>query len=141
MKDIPGSGKQIVAYVTKANVTNAEITLKAEISKTLTEYMIPSRIILLEELPLSNNGKDDIKSLPLPETVTKIEDHNTVNAFETYSLTEKKLITIWRNIFDNQSILLEDDFYSLGGDSIILMKLVDSITAEMGTPVSIDDIL
>lgn len=141
MKDIPGSGKQIIAYVTKTSVDNAEKVLKAEISKTLTEYMIPSRIVVLEELPLSANGKVDLKSLPLPEAMAKESENLSKESFDTYTETEKQLVTIWRNVFENQNILLEDDFYSLGGESIILMKLVDTITAEMGKTVTIDDIL
>jgi len=141
LKDVPGSGKQIIAYVLGANVENAESAIKAEISKTLTGYMVPSRIVTMESFPLSANGKVDKKQLPIPEiaVASTIAPTNATN--ENISDEEKAMLEIWQSVFENPNISLNDDFYSIGGDSITLMKLVDKIALDLKKTVNIDQIL
>ena len=140
LKDVPGSGKQIIAYVLGASVENAESTIKAEISKTLTGYMIPSRIVTMDSFPLSANGKVDKKQLPIPESsIAATAKKATTN--ENISDSEKAVLEIWQSVFENSSITLDDDFYSIGGDSITLMKLVDKIALDLNKTVNIDQIL
>lgn len=141
LKDVPGSGKHIIAYILGANIENAENTIKAEIAKVLTGYMIPSRIVPLESFPLSANGKVDKKQLPIPEAViaTTASTANATN--ENISDEEKAMLSVWQSVFENQNITLNDDFYSIGGDSITLMKLVDKIALDLKKTVSIDQIL
>jgi acyl carrier protein len=141
LKDVPGSGKQIIAYVLGANVENAESAIKAEISKTLTGYMVPSRIVTMDSFPLSANGKVDKKQLPIPEiAVAAITSPENV-ANENISDEEKAMLEIWQSVFENPGISLNDDFYSIGGDSITLMKLVDKIALDLKKTVNIDHIL
>ena len=141
LKDIPGSGKQIIAYVLGATVENAESILKSEISKTLTGYMIPSRIVMMDSFPLSANGKVDKKQLPIPE-ITIATTNSSANATnETISDEERDMLKLWQSVFENPNITLDDDFYSIGGDSIILMKLVDKIAIDLKKTVNIDQIL
>ena len=143
LKDVPGSGKQIIAYVIGATVENAENVLRTEIAKVLTGYMIPSRIVTMEAFPLSANGKVDKKQLPIPETPTATAAQNTTNttAIENISDDEKAMLELWQSVFENPGITLDDDFYSIGGDSIILMKLVDKIALDLKKTVNIDQIL
>lgn len=141
LKEVPGAGKQIIAYVLGAK-PDAEASIKAEIAKTLTGYMIPARILALENFPLSSNGKVDKKQLPLPEAPAEpaAVEQATVSD-ENLSESEKAMLALWRRIFENPQITLDDDFYSLGGDSITLMKLVDAIAADLQKTASIDQIL
>ena len=142
LKDVPGSGKQIIAYVLAANADaeNLESKIKAEISKTLTGYMIPARIITLETFPLSANGKVDKKQLPIPEIAAQpIEKAITTNA--DLSPEEREVLGIWQQVFENPNITIEDDFYSIGGDSITLMKLVDKLALDLKKTASIDQVL
>jgi len=142
LKDIPGYGKQIVAYVLGA-VDNVESAVKAEISKILTAYMVPSRIVAMETFPLSSNGKVDRKQLPIPDVVPDIADDSLAKSCSDENLSENEvaMLGIWRQIFENPKITLDDDFYSLGGDSITLMKLVDDIATDLQKTASIDQIL
>ncbi len=142
LKDIPGYGKQIVAYVL-GGVDDVERAIKAEISKTLTAYMVPSRIIVLESFPLSSNGKVDRKLLPIPDVVSDFATESLRKAYSDEGLSEREMamLGVWRRIFENPQITLDDDFYSLGGDSITLMKLVDGIAADIQKTASIDQIL
>ena len=102
--------------------------------------MIPSRIIAMESFPLSANGKVDKKQLPIPEApMTTTSPAASEN--EQLNEEEKSMLELWRNIFENPSLTLDDDFYSIGGDSITLMKLVDKIALDLKKTVSIDQIL
>ena len=143
LKDVPGSGKQIIAYVLGANIENAESSIKTEIAKVLTGYMIPSRIIPLESFPLSANGKVDKKLLPIPEApiAAATPSASCAAACEEMSDEEKAMLSVCQSVFENQNITLNDDFYSIGGDSITLMKLVDKIALDLKKTVSIDQIL
>jgi len=142
LKDVPGNGKQIIAYVLGATVDNAESVLRAEIAKVLTGYMIPSRIITMESFPLSANGKVDKKQLPIPEApIASTQNATSATAYENISDEEKAMLELWQSVFENPGITLDDDFYSIGGDSITLMKLVDKIALDLKKTVSIDQIL
>ena len=67
---------------------------------------------------------------------------STANATnENISDEEKAMLSVWQSVFENQNITLNDDFYSIGGDSITLMKLVDKIALDLKKTVSIDQIL
>ena len=54
---------------------------------------------------------------------------------------QKKIIQIWKDVFELEEISGQDDFYTLGGDSIILMRLVDEMNVTLGCNISVDDIL
>ncbi|MBQ2561121.1 MAG: hypothetical protein II565_11140 [Fibrobacter sp.] len=102
--------------------------------------MIPSRIVTMDSFPLSANGKVDKKQLPIPEiSIATVMPASTTN--ENISVEEKAMLEIWQSVFENPSITLDDDFYSIGGDSITLMKLVDKIALDLKKTVNIDQIL
>ena len=102
--------------------------------------MIPSRIVTMDSFPLSANGKVDKKQLPIPEiSIATATPASTTN--ENISDEEKAMLEIWQNVFENPSISMNDDFYSIGGDSITLMKLVDKIALDLKKTVNIDQIL
>lgn len=138
LKEFPGGKKQLIAYCTGAEIPDAEEVLKNAISKNLVAYMMPSRILLMDAFPLSANGKVDRKKLPIPETSPQ---KATPRAEENLTVGEADVLRIYRKVFENPAITLDDDFYSLGGDSITLMKLIDALASELQKTASIDQIL
>lgn len=84
----------------------------------LPEYMIPSVLIYLEKLPLTINGKLDRKSLPEPKIIGNsvyIPPRNTV---------EKQLAKIWIKLLKIKQVGIYDNFFSLGGDSLLAIRMV-----------------
>jgi len=79
--------------------------------------MIPNSFVLLDELPLTENGKIDRKSLPEPEITSSINEHPVTEI-------EEKLIQIWTDILGVTKIGIYDDFFSLGGNSLVLSQLI-----------------
>ncbi|MCP3742349.1 amino acid adenylation domain-containing protein [Rossellomorea sp. BNER] len=112
-------GKYLCAYVT---VTSAleKVKLKEYLKESLPEYMVPSFIKVIENIPLSRNGKVDRKSLP--ELTTNDLIYGKYEA--PRNQTETKLAELWNDVLGTNRVGIEDNFFELGGDSLKLIKLL-----------------
>ncbi|MGX1800162.1 condensation domain-containing protein, partial [Streptomyces albidoflavus] len=113
-EDRPGS-KYLAAYV--VGTTGAE-ELRAHLSRSLPEYLVPSAFVLLDALPLTPNGKVDHRALPAPD--------RTAGATHTAPSTpiEETLAAIWAEVLGAERVGVHDNFFSLGGDSITSLQVV-----------------
>ncbi|MCB9252335.1 MAG: amino acid adenylation domain-containing protein [Flavobacteriales bacterium] len=131
--------KQLVAYVVlKKDPENTwQKDLEVQLSKTLPEYMIPRIWIELDNLPLTPNGKVDRKKLPEPDL--------SLNAGKVYSAprtpTEEKIATIWQRILEMDPISVTDDFFELGGNSLIALRIVSALLNEMDLEVDVISVI
>jgi len=121
--------KAICAYLvgeSKYNIDELKEYLRAEIP----HYMIPSYFIKIKKVPLTINGKLDLNSLPNPLGNDAVKTLNSVDDYD-----EDKLIRIWKNIIQIDSINLDDNFFELGGDSfkanILISKIYEEFEVEM----------
>ncbi|MER2300218.1 MAG: phosphopantetheine-binding protein, partial [Pseudomonas sp.] len=123
------SGKQLVAYLvpepTSLARAEAEIQggylqgVKAQLLEALPDYMVPAQWMLLEQMPLSPNGKLDRKALPKPDPEqTRTEYQAPGNDLE------QRLAFIWQDVLRVQQVGIDDNFFELGGDSIISIQIV-----------------
>ncbi len=133
-----GAGnKQLAAYYVPDQDEIAVEVIKSSIGEFLPDYMIPQFFVPIQGVPLSANGKIDRSKLPVPN-VQKRDDSEAVKVLNPMQNT---LLNIWKKVFGTEDIHMTDDFYSLGGDSIILMRMLDEITLEGFDVVGIDEIL
>ncbi|MBH8554249.1 amino acid adenylation domain-containing protein [Nostocaceae cyanobacterium CENA357] len=95
--------------------------LRDYLHQKLPEYMIPSAFVILEELPLTANGKVDRRSLPTPELPRS--DFHTVYVAPQTPL-EQQLASIWTEILGVEPIGIHDDFFEIGGNSLLIAQLV-----------------
>lgn len=118
--------KSICVYYVAA-VPLAEDEMRSFLSKDLPPYMIPKYFVHIERVPVTKNGKIDRKQLPLPVQAAKGED---IQKPKTY--IQKKLTTIWADLLqiDSQTIDVRDDFFTLGGHSILAVHLINTIRQE-----------
>ncbi|MEU7481582.1 amino acid adenylation domain-containing protein [Lentzea sp. NPDC042327] len=107
--------KVIVGYV----VGGRGADLRGFLAQTLPEHMVPSAFVHLDRLPLTGNGKLDRKALPAPEWETTGTRH-----VEPRTETERVLAGIWAQVLGLDRVGVEDDFFELGGDSIISIQVV-----------------
>ncbi|CAF4138703.1 unnamed protein product [Rotaria magnacalcarata] len=112
-----------------------ESVIKQYMQKKLPDYMIPNRLIRMEKVPVTINGKLDTKALleldfSLDET----------NYCAPRNELEVKLCTIWSDILGIENIGIKDDFFRMGGDSVSSVQLVGRIEKDMNLHVSIKDI-
>ncbi|MEU9512926.1 amino acid adenylation domain-containing protein [Micromonospora sp. NPDC048169] len=124
-EDSPGD-KRLTAYL----VGEAEhAALKAALKDTLPEYMVPAAFVTLDALPLTPNGKLDRKALPAP-VVTR---EASVALVEPRDDTERALAAIWSEVLGVDTLGIDDDFFDLGGHSMLATQVVARIRkAELG---------
>ena len=114
-------GKQLVAYVVLQDPLQADwqAALSAHLQLALPEYMVPGLWLSLERLPLSANGKLERKALPRPD-LSALQQGYAAPACEL----EQRLADIWQNVLGVAQIGVDDNFFALGGDSIISIQVV-----------------
>ncbi|WP_414526626.1 amino acid adenylation domain-containing protein [Nodularia chucula] len=124
--------KRLVAYIISEN---PEITdLRQFLAKHLPDYMIPSQFITLDALPLTPNGKVDRRALPKPQFQTSLE------VIAPRTPTEELLLNIWQNILNLTLVGITDNFFNLGGHSLLVIRLVSQIQQVFGVDISLRQI-
>ncbi len=140
-EDVP-LNKRLAAYVVpkqkcsnqfdnNASLPFSEITissfaalLRNYLKDNLPEYMIPSDFTLIEALPLLPNGKVDRRALPLP---IRIRSQMAAKFVKPRTFVEKILVKIWCEIFNLEQVSIYDNFFDLGGHSLLLTQLFTQI--------------
>lgn len=102
----------------------------------LPAYMLPQQILHLEQLPLGANGKVDRKKLPRPAAVAIRRRGGT----EARTDAEKTLVPLWCDLLHIDSVGREDNFFDLGGDSLIAVRMVERVRAELGRMIAVRDL-
>jgi len=120
-EDSPGN-KRLVAYlVLKPNSSVTPKSLRAHLRRRLPEYMLPGTFVRLEAFPLTLNGKIDRAALPAPAPANTLYD--TLSAAAP-TATEQRIIEILTALLGHKKIGLEDDFFLLGGHSLLGAQLI-----------------
>jgi acyl carrier protein len=111
-----------VAYVVLHEKQTATVgDLKSYVMKKVPTYMVPSALVLLETLPLTPNGKVDRRGLPAPEH-TRPE---LGEAFVAARTSIEEVVTgIWSQALGIEQIGVHDDFFALGGDSLLAILVI-----------------
>ena len=115
-------GKQLVAYVVlqdPATRDDWQAALLSQLQLGLPLYMVPSHWVRLERLPLSPNGKLERKALPRPDLNTAQQGF-----VAPASEVEQRLAEIWQQVLGVARVGVDDNFFALGGDSIISIQVV-----------------
>jgi amino acid adenylation domain-containing protein len=123
-EDNPGD-KRLVAYVVGAASTSE---LKNALKDRLPEYMVPAAFVELDTLPLSPNGKLDRKALPAPVAARDASTELVAPRTDV----ERLLAAIWSEILGVETLGIDDDFFDLGGHSMLATQVVARIRKESG---------
>jgi non-ribosomal peptide synthase protein (TIGR01720 family) len=114
-----GADKRLVAYVVAADsVQPAVKDLREFLGRRLPDYMVPSSFVFLKNLPLTPNGKIDRDALPQPQTES-IEEF-----VGPRTPVEADLARIWTTVLGLKRISVNDNFFDLGGDSILAIQII-----------------
>jgi amino acid adenylation domain-containing protein len=127
--------KRLVAYVTPSDVDT--FALRSALAATLPEYMVPSAFVVLDSLPLSPSGKLDRSALPAPDWNAGPQEEYVVPRTDT----EEVLARIWSEVLDVARVGVEDNFFALGGDSIVSLHITSRVKAAFDVPVTPRDVL
>lgn len=107
-----------------AHVPSSE--LKADLAQRLPAAMVPSAIIELDSMPLTPNGKVDRDALPAPIS-TPAETEEVTAATEGTNPTQAAMLSTWAEVLGASTISLDDNFFDLGGDSILSIRIVSGL--------------
>ncbi|ELX07967.1 linear gramicidin synthase subunit C [Janthinobacterium sp. HH01] len=122
-EDVAGD-KRLVAYLVAHDGEQLPDAagLRAALLETLPEYMVPAHFVVLEQMPLTSNGKVDRKALPVPE-LSRSEDGYVAPR----TAAEEIMAGIWAGVLKLDKVGLHDDFFALGGHSLLATQLVSQI--------------
>ncbi|SFL84947.1 non-ribosomal peptide synthetase [Nitrosomonas communis] len=118
--------KRLAAYVTpKGDLRPTGSDLRAYLKKCLPDYMIPAFLTVCDSLPLTVTGKIDRNALPEP---SKDELSQAQEYVEPKTVIEKFFAGIWANVLGLEKVSVNSNFFELGGDSIMSIRVVARIT-------------
>jgi aspartate racemase len=130
MREDTPSDKRLVAYVVRkpsARIELEQSALIAALKKSLPDYLVPSAIIALPALPRTPNGKLDRNALPAPYS-TKPTD----SFVAPQTPLEEKIAAIWTDVLGVERVGMTDNFFDLGGHSLLGLRLVNQLREALG---------
>jgi non-ribosomal peptide synthase protein (TIGR01720 family) len=114
------SSKQLAAYILASPNTQSS-DLRDFLSARLPNYMVPAHIVVLDALPLTPNGKVDRSALPDP---TQARSTTATSVTAPRNEIEATLTAIWSAVLGMEPIAVDDNFFEIGGDSILSIQVV-----------------
>ncbi len=131
-EDEPGV-KRLVAYVVAApETTPSWAELRALAARSLPDYMVPTAFVAVARLPLNPNGKVDRDALPAPERGLGAE----VGYVEPRNDTERAVAGVWAEVLGAERVGTADNFFDLGGDSILSIRVISRLRSVLGADLS-----
>jgi amino acid adenylation domain-containing protein len=130
-RDEGEGSKRLVAYYTGQEIGAGE--LRAHLSATLPEYMIPAAYVYLESLPLTANGKLDRRALPEPDAERYVRQGYEPPANEI----ETRLARIWAELLKVERVGRQDNFFELGGHSLLAVQALSRLQQALGVEVAL----
>jgi amino acid adenylation domain-containing protein len=121
---------QLAAYVVPSQASDVNTrAIRDALREQLPSYMVPASISRLSALPLTVNGKLDRRALPAPQ---RDVDDGPDRGLLLSDPTERALLRIWSRALGTRSIGPDDDFFALGGHSVLAIRLLGDIETEFG---------
>uniref|UniRef100_UPI000AE84FD9 non-ribosomal peptide synthetase n=1 Tax=Actinomadura kijaniata TaxID=46161 RepID=UPI000AE84FD9 len=115
--------KRLVAYVVaKPGQTADPEELRAHVRAHLPESMVPAAVVLLDEMPLTPNGKVDVKALPRPGITAPRAAYRAPR-----DERERAVAAVFADLLGLDRVGIDDDFFALGGNSLIAMRVVSRV--------------
>jgi len=135
-EDTPGDKRLIAYLVAEDRQTIDEQVIIAFAKKRLPDYMVPSAFVILDSMPLTPSGKIARRKLPLPTGARPAGARGALPS----TPEQRALESLWKALLKVDAVSLDDNFFDLGGHSLLTIKLVHAIEEATGEQLSIADI-
>ncbi len=119
-EDSPGEKRLVAYFVPPAGASTGEPEMQEFLRGSLPEFMVPASFVSLKKLPLTANGKIDRRALPAPDPSRPSRGPGTAPR----NPIEQELATIWQQVLRLETVGVDDNFFHLGGDSILAIQIV-----------------
>jgi amino acid adenylation domain-containing protein len=129
-------GQRLVAYITRAQEgAPAAGELRAFLKETLPDYMVPSAFVVLESMPTTASGKIDRRALPVGVDAQALE--TGAEFLMPRTEIEQALADIWRQVLGAEKVGVYDNFFDLGGHSLLMARVHAAVQETVGREIPI----
>ena len=132
-RDDASTGVRLVAYLVPEGALEVR-ELRHMLSERLPDYMVPSFLVVIDELPLTRNGKVDLNALPAPEAVRPPSDEHYV---APRNEIEETITRVWQEVLGVERIGVHDNFFDAGGHSLLMLQVHNKLNEAFGKEISI----
>lgn len=130
---------ELVGYLVASEAGRVDVgVIRQFLAERLSPWLIPTRWVWLDQMPLTPSGKVNRKALPAPEWETAVA---TPALERPQSETESALAGLWQELLGRPVTGIHDDFFALGGHSLLALRLVAALRARFHQPVTLADLL
>jgi amino acid adenylation domain-containing protein len=128
-EDRPGDKRLVAYFVPQEDLHEFTAELRSYLKDKLPEYMIPQHFVKMESFPITANGKIDRDALPSPTNVNTLSSKKII---EPRSDIERKMVNIWKEVLGTNNISIDDNFFEIGGHSILAVVVFSKIHRVFG---------
>jgi amino acid adenylation domain-containing protein len=133
-EDIPGK-KRLTAYIVPKSEKAITVTqLRRFLEERLPLYLVPTNFITIDAIPLTSNGKIDRRSLPIPDN---LRPELEVTYITPQTDIEKTIADVWQKVLELEKIGIHDNFFEIGGHSLLLIQVNSKLRQLFDTDLSI----
>jgi amino acid adenylation domain-containing protein len=133
-----GTDRRLAAYLTVREGNPPLVDeLRRCLANQLPNYMVPSAFTILDTLPLTQNGKVDRRALPMPDSLRPELESDYV---APRNLIEERLVRIWQELLGIKPVGITDNFFDLGGDSLLAVRMLVQVERKLERKVCMADL-
>ncbi|TCP54505.1 amino acid adenylation domain-containing protein [Tumebacillus sp. BK434] len=132
-EDTPGQ-KYLAAYVTLKETGQTSSDLRKELAERLPDYMIPSVFVILDEMPMTPNGKVNRAALPKPDSARPELGTDYIAPKTELEMT---IAEIWQEVLGVKRVGVHDNFFELGGGSLLILQVHRKLKERIGVETSV----
>jgi nonribosomal peptide synthetase DhbF len=134
-RDTGAGSKRLIGYVVPRDAASLALDeLQDALRQCLPEHMVPAALVELAALPLTANGKLDRRALPEPDKST------SAPAAQPQSVTEVTVAAIWQGVLAVDAVGVADNFFDLGGNSLLLIQVLSRLRQQIHRSVEMTDL-
>ena len=133
LRDLRGSGPELVAYLLGTGEKGFEDRARELLGGRLPQYMVPQIVARVDAWPLTANGKIDHNALPMPTELEGPEEEYMAPS----TPLEHQLIDVWQQVLGVRRVGMHSDFFALGGHSLLAIRLVAKLREALGVEISL----
>jgi len=138
LREDSSAGQSLVAYVVpRSRPFPSAAELRQFVKQRLPTFMVPACYVVLPSLPLTPNGKVDREALPAPGT----ELETRADYVSPRNEIERMVTEVWQDVFQREAIGVRDDFFEVGGHSLIGVQLISEINRAFHSNLDVVDLL